>query len=151
MIHRKSKGEKIMELKYIKGDLFTAKSALAHCISSDFALGAGIAKMFAAKGVKSELLYKYERNKWNGHGYCLVTNTNSMKVYNLVTKQNYWMKPSYCTLREALQSMKDQMTETEIAMPLIGCGLDRLQWPEVEKLIKDVFGDTNTNITIYQL
>jgi O-acetyl-ADP-ribose deacetylase (regulator of RNase III) len=145
------KEKNIMELNYIKGDLFTAKSVLAHCISSDFALGAGIAKAFAEKGVKSELMHRYEKNKWNGHGYCLVTNINSMKVYNLVTKQSYWMKPSYYTLKEALQSMKNQMIETEIAMPLIGCGLDRLQWSEVKKLIKDVFDNTNINITIYQL
>ena len=36
-----------MVLTYVKGDLFTdRRSFLAHCISKDFTLGAGIAKQF---------------------------------------------------------------------------------------------------------
>lgn len=30
----------------------------------------------------------------------------------------------------------------KIAMPKIGCGLDRLQWPDVEARIRSVFDDT---------
>lgn len=140
-------------MQIIKADLFTMTCPLAHCISSDFALGAGIAKTFKDIGVKDELFRKYKR-KWEKVGYCLPVEVNGRKVYNLVTKERYWHKPTYETLRQALCDMAKICRAdgtTEIAMPKIGCGLDRLEWTKVEKLIKDIFGDTNTNITICQL
>ena len=46
-----------MTFREENGDLFAEEIlkgyALGHCISSDFALGAGIAKAFAALGVKN--------------------------------------------------------------------------------------------------
>ena len=39
----------------------------------------------------------------------------------------------------------------EIATPKIGCGLDKLEWPKVEKIIKEVFGDTDMQIKVYYL
>lgn len=40
-----------MKLTYVKGDLFSAPLdyALAHCVSNDFQMGAGIAKTFSKK------------------------------------------------------------------------------------------------------
>ena len=35
-----------------------------------------------------------------------------------------------------------------IAMPRIGCGLDRLKWPLVRALIKDVFRDEDIEILV---
>ena len=42
-------------------DLFSVPKdySLVHCISADFALGAGIAKEFTKRGVKKELLRRY--------------------------------------------------------------------------------------------
>lgn len=47
--------------------------------------------------------------------------------------------------------MKQQITEksvSKIAMPIIACGLDRLEWDKVRKIIFDVFEDTNTEILV---
>jgi hypothetical protein len=33
-------------------------------------------------------------------------------------------------------------------MPIIGCGLDRLQWDKVSEIIKDVFKDTDIEILV---
>ena len=38
-----------------------------------------------------------------------------------------------------------------IAMPKIGCGLDRLEWNNVRKLIIDTFSDTAITIDVYLL
>lgn len=35
-----------------------------------------------------------------------------------------------------------------IAMPQIGCGLDRLHWADVSKIIQDTFQDTDVNILV---
>lgn len=146
-----------MTYREIKGDLFTAVSKdtiLGHCISSDFALGAGIAKTFAQKGVKKQLLSEYSPNIWQGHGYCLMTETGDMTTANLVTKELYWHKPTLNSLEEALNSMKELVIRRGcryVAFPEIGCGLDRLAWHNVKRLIQNTFADTDIDITVYYL
>ena len=141
----------------IKYDLFQYPADYyVQCISSDFALGAGIAVQFNKKfNTKTELfnLYKNKRQYyWNtltkmNRGYMLPT-TN---VLNLVTKERYWNKPTYTTLTNALCDMKMYcilQNIKNIAMPTIGCGLDKLNWEKVRQIIQDIFQDTNINITV---
>lgn len=137
-----------MTYREIKADLFSMPEefALCHCISSDFALGAGIAKRFAAMGVKRELVRQYPR-EWNGKGYCLITAINGRAVANLVTKQRYFNKPTIETLEQALADLREKALP-KIAMPKIGCGLDKLLWEEVSPVIKRVFADTDTEIAV---
>lgn len=145
-----------MNVNIIKGDLFTAdkECVLAHCISSDFALGAGIAKIFCDKlGTKEELERKYT-GEWDGNGYCAVTNEAEWLVANLITKERSFHKPTYNTLQQALEDFKRQLaafTSRKIAMPLIGCGLDGLEWKNVRDIIGKVFGDTKYEISVYVL
>lgn len=140
-----------------KGDLFAeeilAEYALCHCISSDFALGAGIAKLFAKMGVKKQLCEKYPK-EWQGRGYCLITETNGVTVGNLVTKERYFHKPTLETLRQSLEDFYKQALEMrlkKIAMPKIGCGLDKLDWTDVQTVIKEVFNDTEIGILVRYL
>ena len=67
-----------MIYKEVVGDLFKSPTSfiLVHCISSDFALGAGIAKTFNYKyGVRDHLINTYKRNKWEYRGYCLLSDS----------------------------------------------------------------------------
>lgn len=145
-----------MNLTIVKGDLFTAPKSfsLCHCISADFALGAGIAKRFAELSVRDELIEYYGKAD-DSIGQCLVTTaTEWRREYNLVTKYKFYHKPTYETLRKSLEDLKwgyevCNCKET-IAMPKIGCGLDKLKWTEVEKIIKDVFKDTDIEIVVYE-
>lgn len=146
-----------MIFKEEKGDLFTeeilAEYSLCHCISSDFALGAGIARAFAQMGVKKQLCEKYPK-EWQGRGYCLLTETNGLVVGNLVTKQRYFHKPTLETLRQALEDFYALALEfnlKKIAMPKIGCGLDKLDWENVRKVINDVFGESEIEILVRYL
>ena len=137
-------------------DLFGTdkRYVLCHCISADFALGAGIAKAFARMGVKAELLKNYPMGKWNGNGYCLLTSAGMgfhSGVLNLVTKQFYYHKPTYDTLRQALHDMKMQCISNDIkavAMPAIGCGLDKLEFVKVSTLHQNIFKDTDLEILV---
>ena len=36
----------------------------------------------------------------------------------------------------------------KVAMPLIGCGLDRLQWDRVSAMIKEIFADEDIEILV---
>jgi len=50
--------------------------------------------------------------------------------------------------------MKEQCENFDIekiAMPLIGCGLDRLDWEQVKDVIEDVFGETDIEILVCKL
>lgn len=132
-------------------DLFKMPDSytLAHCISADFKLGAGIAKEFAARDVKAYLIKTYPV-KWSGNGYALTAPIHGFnRVFNLITKEYYYRKPTYDTLKEALLSMKSQINDNEkIAMPCIGCGLDRLEWDRVKQIIINTFSDTNATIVV---
>ena len=75
-------------------------------------------------------------------------------VYYLITKSQYFKKPTYETLQSSLEAMRDHCLEnkvTNVAMPRIGCGLDLLKWGIVVKMIKEVFGDCAMTITVYNL
>lgn len=141
-----------MTIEYKKGDLFTAGDEyyLAHCISADFALGAGIAKQFTARlDMKNRLKTEYgDISTGDRVGRVFTVD----RVFNLVTKSRYFHKPTYETLKKCLEEMRDIMEQQDIkrlAMPKIGCGLDKLKWECVESIIGDVFGGTDVEIAVY--
>ena len=143
-----------MIFKEEQGDLFAeeilSEYALCHCISSDFALGAGIAKIFAKMGVKKKLIEQYPK-QWHGRGYCLFTEVGGAVAANLVTKERYFHKPTLETLKQSLVDLREQALSRDLrklAMPKIGCGLDKLQWEDVRELIKTVFGYTDIEILV---
>ena len=140
-----------MRLVEEKRDLFDVSEDyyLAHCISADFALGAGIAKEFNKRyNMRTELnsIYGTSSIKDNLGKALLVGRT-----FNLVTKEHYWHKPTYASLRTTLVDMRMQVLSMQIkkiAMPLIGCGLDKLRWEEVRKIIEKVFSKDDLEILV---
>lgn len=147
-----------MEIKLEKRDLFTVPQGyyLAHCISSDFALGAGIAKQFdEVFNMKKRLNDAYggiqpRKSKPHLIGKALMVGN----VFNLVTKDRCWEKPTYESLKASLVDLKNRCEEyyvKKLAMPQIGCGLDKLSWDIVLPIIKDTFEDTDLEILICYL
>ena len=54
-------------------------------------------------------------------------------------------------MRLALEKMKQICLENnikKIAMPVIGCGLDRLNWDDVSEQIQSIFTDTDVEILV---
>jgi hypothetical protein len=147
-----NKGEFNMTITIEKKDLFTMPQGyyLAHCISADFALGAGIAKTFdSVYNMRFKLFRNHPNYTYHGGDSLLIDNT-----FNLVTKQKCWHKPTYESLREALEMMKEQlefMDVTKLAMPWIGCGLDKLQKDQVYDIICEVFEDMDIEIVICEI
>jgi len=148
------KGNKNMKIEEKVMDLFTVSQGyyLAHCISGDFALGAGVAVEFDKNyNMKAKLNKRYPLDGKFGYvGHALLIDN----VFNLVTKARCFHKPTYNDLYEALTDMHNQMEVldiTKVAMPLIGCGLDRLEWDRVKDIIEDVFEETDIEILICKL
>ena len=136
-----------MIYREIKGDLFKAPTDfyLAHCISADYKLGAGIAVQFDKR---YNMRSKLNRIGYVGYPQVLLIDD----VFNLITKEKYYHKPAHLTMCVVLMDMCRICKEKEInkiAMPKIGCGLDRLQWGKVSQMIKDVFKDMDIEIRIY--
>ncbi|ANY66897.1 hypothetical protein BBD42_10775 [Paenibacillus sp. BIHB 4019] len=140
-----------MHFTEMKKDLFTMPETycLAHCISADAKMGAGIAVLFR-KHFKLKPLQNMADNSPLAVGTCYKVD----RALNLVTKTKYFHKPTYQTLTQAIVSMKDiclQEGITQLAMPQIGCGLDKLQWGQVKEIIKNVFAETEIEIVVCTL
>lgn len=141
-----------MKIEIIKDNIFKYNNdivVLAHCISSDYALGQGIAK---------EVDLRYDmRNKLKelyGLNPDIPSALKVMNIYNLVTKKNYWDKPTYATLLGALNLMKMDMIKNKdynLIMPKIGTLRDKLKWNMVLSLIHEVFEDTDISIKIIDI
>ncbi|XP_077070493.1 ADP-ribose glycohydrolase OARD1 [Siphateles boraxobius] len=140
------------QLLHMRGDLFTCPStdALAHCISEDCRMGAGIALLFKKHFRGAEELLAQKKQP----GQCAVLKRSDRFVYYLVTKKRYYQKPTYDILRKSLVSMREHCLANgvnSISMPRIGCGLDKLEWENVSPIITEVFQDTNISITVYSI
>ena len=135
-------------------DIFTGDQSdifYAQCISADFGMGAGIAVAFnrylnckseILKSYPDTLVRKFDRNE---APLCVLTN----RCYNLITKRNYWNKPDYNSFKASLSALKTMIIAdniTTLVIPPLGCGLDKLSYDKVRKLIFDYFDDVPVKI-----
>ncbi len=137
-----------------QGNLFTSSPEyyFVHCISGDYALGAGIAKQFNKfYGMKDKLrkYYPIQNRNYNGYvGKALLID----RTFNLVTKARCYQKPTYETLTESLFDLREQCEKRQIkklAMPRIASGLDKLCWSAVSAILQSVFLNTDIDIVIF--
>lgn len=137
-----------MILKEEKCNLFEVdeKYYLAHCISEDCEMGAGIAVEFQRRfKLKNKILEQHPMFP------CCIMVDN---IFNLVTKKKYYGKPTYDTLRHSLICMREYIVKKNIrnlAMPKIGCGLDKLQWNRVKEILQEEFKDIDIEILVCYL
>lgn len=140
--------EEIRDLFCVPEDYY-----LAHCISADFGMGKGIAVEFNKHFDMKHILqtkYPYYVNRFHQQERlfdCVLEG----RVFNLITKERYFEKPTYETILGALSEMKVLCWFKKIhkiAMPLIGCGLDGLEWDKVSKIIKFVFHKEDIEILV---
>lgn len=136
-------------------DLFSVSDDyyLVQCISADLAMGAGIAVQFNKHFNTRENLRRSHYNilsEWDkslAKGFCI----QDGKVFNLVTKRNYYQKPTKKTILNSLVDLRKQVLKQRIrllAMPKIGSGLDKMNWNLVRNLIKYTFNDINVKIVV---
>ena len=137
------------EYEEIEGDLFSSKDCLAHCVSADFHLGTGIARQ-----VKTRYPTTYPKDIDHNKQplFAQWIEQERRYVYHLVTKQRYFEKPTYESVKTSLQQMRihaEWSGVKRISLPRIDCGLDQLNWSEIRSLIKDVFKRSLVAITVY--
>ena len=129
------------QLVEICGDIFKAPKyfALAHCVSADLRMGRGIAVRFRQLFGKQDELAAQKQKP----GGCAHIINDGQHIFYLVTKHRcFEKKPLFCHLRSSLQKMRNDMLYygiDAVAIPRLGCGLDKLNWSSVRALIEDIF------------
>lgn len=139
-----------------RGNLLSLPSeyALVHCVAHDCAMGAGIAKQLTRK---YSWLRTSTKIKLSGLAYeprCVYVSNNQLSIFNLITKRYSFGKPTNNAIYLALEQLKKQcmvLGVKKLGMPLIGCGLDKLNWEEVKGYILDIFKDTDIEIQVRYL
>ncbi|KAH8327632.1 hypothetical protein KR074_004918 [Drosophila pseudoananassae] len=151
-----------------RGNLFSAPEnyALVHSVSADFAMCAGINLQFRCKFGQVDELKRQNRHTGN----VAVLEQNGRYIYNLVTKERSHEKCTYTALYYALLAMREHMVSglilswiltpnsfhsqrehgvTKLAIPRLGCGIDRLDWLRVRSLLDLVFADDHVDIIAF--
>lgn len=137
-----------------QGDVFELVDegyTLMHCIASDYRMGAGIAvPMNKRFGIHQEIKNKFGNIALLAYPECYYLGG----VLNMVTKQYSSGKPNYDSFYKSLQRAKVEVVKNNIikvGLPRIGCGIDRLAWGTVRRLIKAVFYDTDVELRVRYL
>ncbi|VEN40831.1 unnamed protein product [Callosobruchus maculatus] len=146
------------EMKYVKvteksGDLFEMPKeySLGHCVAEDLSMGSGIAVHFKREFRELGELYA-QRQKQGGLAILEKEDGDSKRyIYYLVTKRESSGKPTYLTFWSSVKKMRDHIRDNgvkKLAIPRIGCGLDRLEWSRVKDMIEFLFRDVEVEIIV---
>jgi O-acetyl-ADP-ribose deacetylase (regulator of RNase III) len=149
-------------LEELEGDLFAViEGSLAHCVSVDLKMGKGIATVFKSRyGRVDELVAQGVQIggvavlDFSTESDARDDGPRSSFAYYLVTKQRYFHKPTYDSLRRSLCAMRDHAVLHDvrsISMPRIGAGLDKLQWERVREVLREVFAGTGILLRVFTL
>ena len=137
-----------------KSNILTATTCIAHCVSSDFAMGKGLASTIACCYPELQELRNIPINNFPAGS--LVTYFDQQHqsfIYNLATKRQFFPKPKYETLELSLQALKQHLKRhnfQELIIPKLGFGYDQLHSPTVFSIFFKVFSGTHISITISQ-
>ena len=154
-----------MLLNIVRQDItkLSGNCVICHCNSADAAMGAGVAlalvrKYPDLKPTVRSILKTTHSDTLVGHVVFYADSYSHTLIANMVTKQNYWDKSTTMpsghylkNLKECLENVRsvmDGLSEKKLAMPKIGCGLDRYSWGDVLQLIDDAFGNSDIEITV---
>ena len=109
------------------------RSALWHCVSSCLAMAAGFAKEVVKR-------FGLAPRPAPAHPGLVVQKLSSEAfLFHMVTKQFANQFPSYSDFNTALDIAFKAAAEagvSDVVMPRLGCGLDRLEWSVVEPMIR---------------
>lgn len=134
-----------MNYREISADILSLPDTywVAHCISQDCKLGKGLALSISNTypNIRRYLVNQVRQDKTT-----IVIPYYTGEIFNLITKKEYFGKPTYKSIELALIELKYQvisMNIRKLAFPKIGCGLDNKDWNKVKQMILDIFEDVD--------
>lgn len=126
----------------------TKNCLVAQCVSNNFQMSAGVAAQIEAKMCMRDELKAMPTRV----GETVLIEDEECNVAYLITKSRHYDKPTMTSMREALEDLKTKVLErgySEVNAPLLGCGLDGLEWQQVQGLIEELYKDTGVKFVIW--
>ena len=133
------------------GDLLEQSGHLAHCISEDAKMSAGIAVQFKQR-FPQMLDYIKENQTGIGSAIPFYDVKHHRIIYNLVVKERFFDKPTLIDIEYALWDMRQHAVRNnvyEICIPQIACGLDGHKWEDIYKILYKIFRYGNIQVIVY--
>ena len=139
-------------MEHYPGNILCAppQFVLAHCISENLKLGAGLAKTLESKFKIRELI----RAQPHHVGTAVPTYSKGRCIYNLVTKQHHCHYPRLEDIERSLQALKSEMLRRGhfyLAIPELACGLDGQHLADICRIIDSVFASSGIQIVMFHL
>ena len=127
----------------------------SHCVPSHFAMGKNLASELACSYLELQQMRKLSFNLFRPVSLLTYFDQQHQRfLYNLVTKRQFFPKPTYETLKLSLHTLKQHLKRHniyELVIPKLGCGYDQLHWPTVFSISFKVFSGSNLTKTRFQL
>ena len=134
-----------------EGNLLDSDESIAHCVSADFKMAAGVARKIKQQFPMRKTTSNSVRQKalWPQ-----IIEKPQRFLYHMITKTRYFHKPTYTALGASLLALKSHAETnnvTRFSMPRVGCGLDQLDWQKVRDMIQDVFHGSTVQVSVLTL
>ena len=139
-------------------DAYKRGELIAHCVSSDFEMGIGVAKVLAElePEMREDLIHSFPKKRNRGDFKPMVVSYKE-KIWNLVTKYRYFDKPTVTEVKESLLELRYSMrcwfgesAVKKISMPMIASGADKIPWDITKELLEEIFEGDEFVITVYR-
>lgn len=143
-----------MAIVYTTGNLMDAPTqALVNPVNLRGAMGAGLAKAFADREPAVVPAYRkaLRTRKLTASTPWWWRMSDGRWMVCLATKDD-WRRPSTLALvRQGLEGLAGQIRENGmgVALPMLGCGLGGLAWPEVRGAIEEALGGSAQEVLVY--
>ena len=119
---------------FSQSTILAASTCIAHSVSSDSALGKGLASALACSYLELQQMWKMSLDLFSPGSFVAYFNQSNRYLCNFLTKRQFFDKPTYGTLELSLQALKQHLKRRniqEVAIPKLGCGYDQLHWATV--------------------
>ena len=138
-------------IHHVEGSVFEAPEgvALAHCVSADLAMSAGIAVQFVKRW--PDIRSGSSRSE---PGSLHVHSSTRGYIFNLITKERFDDKPSLEDFRKSIVALKSKMQALNIktlAVPELGSGRDRLNLSKVIQVLQSILVEAGIGVIMYHL
>lgn len=138
------------EIFKTNNDIFDKPQNLVHCISQDLKLGNGFAKQI--NEIFNSKSYLINGNSKDKNLLIQPIFENKYKLFHLVTKKNYFDKPTIENIKSCLIKLRAYLIQNdifEIHMPKICSGLDKIPFEKIESLLYEIFKETHVKIIVH--
>jgi hypothetical protein len=137
----------------VKRDIFSRANKithLAHCVSGCVTQGKGFASVLCSMFPEN----KFPKGTQFYVGQIIAVKTIKFTILNIITKKRAADKPTEEDFKLCIKNLKLYAVKNcikSIAMPKIGCGLDKLKFDFVTSTLISTFDGCDISLTMYML